>query len=392
MEVMKFVAYCGGVTLEFRMDDCMPGALNAITWGLASTRPCPALQGIHAAGGAASVISADISSSEQLAEGTGKATSGSATVSPRDSLGPPTTVPASSSLGWQDASLGVGAPPLPAGRAIAGATVQVDSVSRKPLHMICTLGAPHALSATDVLTIDLAPREDRQPVILATLKHNGVVVMQQALPCSTISSLQMYPFVTLQPGMTVSLHRALTPSPLFTWYLNSTAPASSSDVNFAELDTCVRFASQSPALPPLPSLAAVAVELQGSVTFSAGRHRWTVQLDNYNATSTHIFVGVVNVGVGGSASETASMAGGFLGSSGGMFRSIPSSLSIAAGSGAVTATSAAESTLTAALPGSSSTEPLSDALVNSPCGPQKWGVWIRMPGEQALMFDELAVP
>lgn len=389
MEVMKFVAYCGGVTLEFRMDDCMPGTLNAVTWGLASTRPCPALQGLHAAGGAASVITADVSTVQQQTETAGKTTTGSATTSPRDSLGPTNSVAGSASPGVG----GVGAPPQPAGRVVAGATVQVDSISRKPLHMICTLAAPQALSPMDVLTIDLAPREDRQPVILATLKLNDVVVMQQALPCSTISSLQMYPFVTLQPGMTVSLHRALTPSPLFTWYLNNPASSASNDVHFAELDTCVRFASQSPALPLPPSASVIPVDLQGSVAFSTGRHRWTVQLDNYNSTPTHIFVGVMSVGGGGLANDPAVMAaGGFSGSSsGGPFRSIPSSLSIASGSGLATTSeqagsSAAEMPLTntgSAWSRPSSSEALSDALLKlPPSGPHKWGAWIRLPGEK----------
>lgn len=52
--------------------------------------------------------------------------------------------------------------------------------------------------------------------------------------------LQMYPFITMQPGMAASLHEATTPSPLFTWYHTaSVAPAP--DVTLAELDTCIKF-------------------------------------------------------------------------------------------------------------------------------------------------------
>ena len=53
MEVMKFVAYCGGVSVKFRVDAVLPtlppsstavGATKpTLTWGLASTRACPAL-------------------------------------------------------------------------------------------------------------------------------------------------------------------------------------------------------------------------------------------------------------------------------------------------------------------------------------------------------------
>lgn len=47
MEVMKYVAYCGGVTVRFRLEQ-VPGADAGadsipLSWGLASTKPCPAL-------------------------------------------------------------------------------------------------------------------------------------------------------------------------------------------------------------------------------------------------------------------------------------------------------------------------------------------------------------
>lgn len=399
MEVMKFVAYCGGVTLEFRMDECSPEALNTVTWGLASTRACPALQNLHAV------------EPQQQDGAVAAGDSSSSMLSPRSSLGSTNGRPDSS--GAAAATSGAASQPLGC-RAVAGATVQVDSISRKPMHMICTTSQPQALSASDVISIDLAPREDRQPVILATLRHNNTVVLQQALPCSTISSLQLYPFVTLQPGMTVSLHRALTPSPLFTWYLGSPGAAAANDAHFAELDTCVRFASPAAAAAPAPPpptagaipLPGVATELLGSVSFSTGRHRWTVQLDNYNSTPTHIFVGVASAGLSGEQ--------GGSGTSGGAFRSIPSSASLASSLGAAAGFAATavpphaeqEASVVAQPPGpeaeaSSSSAAVTDVSASSSwlpvvppsrpgsfgslaaaaaATPQKWGAWIKLPG------------
>ncbi len=69
-----------------------------------------------------------------------------------------------------------------------------------------------------MICIDLAPREGGQPVIIATLRVNGDIILQQYLPCSAISMLQMYPYLTLPQGMGAVLYEATTPSPLFTWY------------------------------------------------------------------------------------------------------------------------------------------------------------------------------
>ena len=44
---------------------------------------------------------------------------------------------------------------------------------------------------SDVLSIELSPREDKQPVILASLRLNDELVLQQSLPCASISSLQV---------------------------------------------------------------------------------------------------------------------------------------------------------------------------------------------------------
>lgn len=52
--------------------------------------------------------------------------------------------------------------------------------------------------------------------------------------------LQMYPFLTMQPGMAASLQEATTPSPLFTWY-HPTSASPTTDATLAELDTCIKF-------------------------------------------------------------------------------------------------------------------------------------------------------
>lgn len=59
--------------------------------------------------------------------------------------------------------------------------------------------------------------DDGQAVIQATLCINDLAVSQVPLPCTAVASHQIYPFITVHPGMSVSLHEASTPSPLFTW-------------------------------------------------------------------------------------------------------------------------------------------------------------------------------
>lgn len=378
---MKFVAYCGGVTLKFRIDECSSTSVNSVTWGLTSTRPCPALQNLHAAGGRAGITDAAAGGSQASlpapAQGKTEAAGGPAA----------STAP------------GQGSPP-PASQAVAGATLQIDNASRKQMHMICTLGQPISVSAMDVLTIDLAPREDRQPVILATLKCNDTVVLQQALPCSTISSIQLYPFVSLQAGMAVSLHKAVTPSPLFTWYLAN--PDTRSEANFAELDTCVRYTSQPGAAPQVSQPQASALELLGSVTFNSGRHRWTLQLDNYSTRPTHIFVGVVGPGYEpanpalaglGPSSSSGSLAGGAAlrhAPNGGA--STSGAAQAAAGANAGEASdSGAHADAGAAGTSSAHSSSLDVAsMAAAPVPAHKWGAWIRLPGRSEFGVEDRA--
>lgn len=245
MEVMKFVAYCGGVCVKFRIDELgvpapgPPGSTGGpplITWGLASTRACPAL--LHsmahhklqpkAMGPTAVPTPAPApapapdtaapppsepgaaSASTPTTAATPAAT-GSAAAPPRPAYPPP---PLSLPTATSDASLASPSPPAPSPppgpgtAAPAGPAppsppalpllpsnpttpVAVDSPSHKPLYLICAAGAPRPLAPHDVLAIELAPREDKQPVIVATLRLNGELLAQQSLPCASISSLQV---------------------------------------------------------------------------------------------------------------------------------------------------------------------------------------------------------
>jgi hypothetical protein len=75
--------------------------------------------------------------------------------------------------------------------------VSVGNPSRKPLYAICTTATVARANKGDVLSMDLSPKEDGQPVIMVTLSHNDSVLLRAALPCTSIAALQMYPFVTV---------------------------------------------------------------------------------------------------------------------------------------------------------------------------------------------------
>ena len=381
MEVMKFVAYCGGVTVRFRVDDMQFGPADNVTWGLASTRPCQALL-----------------ASQQQAQASPSSSSGAADSKGTAGAGP-------SAAAGSASSSGPAALTSPRG-CLTGCNpttpVSVDSHSRKPLYMVCSAAVPQALGLHDTLTVELAPREDKQPVIVATLRINNTVVVQQSLPCSQISSLQMYPFVTVQPGMAVSLHEAVTPSPLFTWYHPS--GSNLADVTLAELDTCIKYHSQANAPAPLHNGSGVAVDYTGSATFSTGRHRWTVQLDNFSSTPTHVFVGVAQSS--DSHAVPASSNNNVLSGVQGPLRSIAGTSSAAAAAAAAAGTSSPSTSIdrtggasTSGTAGAStsaaaaSTQPASpstgfedDSTVRRNTGDHaprplnKWGAWIRLPG------------
>lgn len=135
MEVMKFVAYCGGVCVKFRMDEVLPptaahapsGAPPPLVWGLASTRACNAL----------------------LQQAASPPVSGSGRLLP-----PPLILPSDNGTGGGGNSIGKGgsggrghaAVRAAAGGALypanPGAAIPVDSHSRKALYVTCTACVP----------------------------------------------------------------------------------------------------------------------------------------------------------------------------------------------------------------------------------------------------------
>ena len=358
MEVMKFVAYCGGVTVKFRVDDLQYGAVDSVTWGLASTRACPAL------------FSGPPQPSTSEPASPGKADSAALRgKAPAGAPVKPGTSPSSSSSNGPSSG-GSSAKPGPA------AGIQLENLSRKPLHTICSTTTLRSVQLGDILTIDLAPREDKQPVIMATLKINDVVALQSSLPCNIISSLQMYPYISVLSGMSVSLHEAVTPSPLFTWFHASGSTVA--EAAFAELDTCVKYLTSNNALAAaLHNGCGTSVDFVGSANFQAGRHRWTVQLDNYSSNPTHIFVGVVSSGV---ELPIAGSNNHILANVQGPLKSIAGTSSAAA---AASTSAAASSSSSPAAPAAAASVPGSFFMVpasgHKPVA-SKWGAWIKLPG------------
>lgn len=327
LEVMKFVAYCGGVTVKFKIEELQCGGAEGIMWGLASTRSCPTLL----SGQAGAADKAGPSTSMKFGDRT------------------KTSKPSPLGVAVSCASASTSKQPSTQG-------MQVDSISRKPLFLICSTPCHKPVSPGDVLSIEMAPREDRQPVITATLKFNDTVLLQSSLPCSTFSSLQMYPFVTVQSGMSVSLNEAVTPSPLFTWY--NPASAAIAEAQFCELDTCVKYHTTPTTSSATQNGTGATVEFLGSTTFSTGRHRWTIQLDNYSSGPTHIFVGVVSSTNEGSLPSSSSS---ILANVQGPLRSI-----------------AGSSSSSVPAPSAFASQPTVET--SNPVVRQRWGSWVKLPG------------
>ncbi|KAF8073005.1 E3 ubiquitin-protein ligase TOM1-like [Scenedesmus sp. PABB004] len=360
LEVMKFVAYCGGLTIKLRVDDLQHGPVESITWGLAAMRPCHALA---VAGGGAAASPGAGSPDRRAGTPTGGRPSGG------------------SSSGSAVPGAGSGA-----NRAHPTTPVSVDNPSRKPLYAICTTATVARAAKGDVLSMDLSPKEDGQPVIMVTLAHNDAVLLRAALPCASIAALQMYPFVTVLPGMVVSLHEALTPSPLFTWYSPTSATA---DIQMADLDTCVKYNTAATTISNGVS------EFHGSTTFTGGRHRWTVQLDNMGQLPGHIFVGLVNAEPSQAPSSSilasalpAAISSRMMGLPGSpMLAASPAAAGSASPGGGPGATPspggaaglAGEAAAAAAAVAAAGTPTLGHL---GPAGPlqRRWGVWVKLPG------------
>lgn len=109
-------------------------------------------------------------------------------------------------------------PGSPAPAVLAGAAavnksspntaMALENTSRKQLYAICAASPTAHPARGDILSLDLSPKEDGQPVIMVTFSLNGVVVQRMALPCASIAALQMYPFITVMVSSCVHVGRA----------------------------------------------------------------------------------------------------------------------------------------------------------------------------------------
>ena len=198
----------------------------------------------------------------------------------------------------------------------------------------------------------------------------------------------------LQPGMVVSLHEALTPSPLFTWYSPTSATA---DIQMADLDTCVKYNTAATTNSNGVS------EFHGSTTFTGGRHRWTVQLDNAGQHAGHIFVGLVSSEPGQAPSSSilaatlpTVLAGRALGANGmPSAGATPAAAAQAGLPGSSTASAApviadAVPVAAAAAGASSMTGAGLTTATSLSLQRGKWGVWVKLPG--VLGANSLTVP
>lgn len=319
VEVMKYVAYCGGLVIRLKVEEVQFASTDSITWGLASLRPCPQLASM-----ASSLITGGTAS-------TGN-TSGTSSRSPTRNI----------------ASI-AGTSCTPSCRPAVNQSMPVDNSSRKPLYSMICASTGRAVQAGDILSLELSPKEDGQPVIVATLSLGDTVVLQASLPCSAIAALQMYPYVTVNSGITIALHEASTPSPLFTWF---SPTSSTADIQLADLDTCVKYNSSTTTTPPT-GLS----EFHGSTTFNSGRHRWTVQLDNTGNLPSHIFVGLVN------AEPSTTTPSNVLSN---IAQPLAQRLSSSGASSSAAAAAAAAESATGS--------------VTPPRPTQRWGVWVKLPG------------
>lgn len=383
LEVMKYVAYCGGLTLRFRLDEVPPniGADHHVSWGILSAKPCPNLV---------------IDPVEQCTQ-------------PYESLAPGASTFPSGDAGRLAVS-------YPGGRCISqpNTLIQVDNTARRSFHVVAGTSLSTFVSPGDIVSMEFAPQEGGRPYIKATLSINNAVVLQQCLPCASVSMVQLHPFVTLAPGTTVALYEAATPSPLFTWFpsLGGSMP----DITMCELDTTIKYQATSASA----GNAGNQVDFLGTTVFNSGRQRWTVQLDNAGSAPTYICVGVAqcrsNHATPGSA---AGHVTNVLNATGvGVLRSLAAPAPGPSGpSGtAAGAPSASSSQVAAAVAGgSSSSMPSSSSNPSgrssasqvaglpstsragasdssAPPANAQWGAWIKLPGSNPDTASSLQPP
>jgi hypothetical protein len=141
-------------------------------------------------------------------------------------------------------------------------------------------------------------------------------------------------------------------------------------------------------------------EFHGSTTFTGGRHRWTVQLDNAGQHAGHIFVGLVSSEPGQAPSSSilaatlpTVLAGRVLGANG-MPNASTTAPALQAGSAGSSPSPAAQMedavAATAAVTGTSSTSAGLTTATSLSLQRGKWGVWVNLPG--VLGANSLSVP
>lgn len=165
----------------------------------------------------------------------------------------------------------------------------------------------------------------------------------------------------------------------------------------ADLDTCVKYNTQA------TTQSSGVSEFHGSTTFTGGRHRWTVQLDNMGQMPGHIFVGLVH-SEPNQAPSSSILASALPASISSRMLAMPGALltgSAAAGAAAGPSSPAGASSSAAAAgapgdPAAVAAAAAAVAAVGVPAGPvRKWGVWVKLPGAPAagaVQAPNAAVP
>lgn len=146
----------------------------------------------------------------------------------------------------------------------------------------------------------------------------------------------------------------------------------------ADLDTCVKYNTAATTISNGIS------EFHGSTTFTGGRHRWTVQLDNMGQQPGHIFVGLV-VSEPHQASSSSILAAALPAAISSRVSAIPGA-PVGSPASAVSAMPAAAST--SVVTGASEAAASAAALSLSQVGilgqsggqQRRWGVWVKLPG------------
>jgi hypothetical protein len=71
---------------------------------------------------------------------------------------------------------------------------------RKSLFMVCGAASASPVSPGDVLSINITPRDEGTRSFVVTLSINNTPISSACMPYSIVSTLQLFPFVTVYPG------------------------------------------------------------------------------------------------------------------------------------------------------------------------------------------------